>query len=176
MTTRTIAVTFFAVVACGVCAQYALDNSLNRQTGKRNAPKPKMQMAASIYTVNRQTGELVYNRANAFQDQAYNSYQRYTIDRERYFDPMSARLNQSNTSAAIMQQRQQGPSATAGRGMQQSLKSPAPTAGAMRANPYQTAGSAVNRGGANYGAVPVARPNNAMRAPTYRPTSNRAPY
>ncbi len=68
-------------------AQYALDASLRRGGSRVNPHAPRQAMAKPIYTVNRSTGTLSYNRATAFNDPAYNIYQRYTIDRTRYFKP-----------------------------------------------------------------------------------------
>lgn len=70
--------------AAGVAtAQYALDAGLG---GTRiNAPRQQIAVSQPVYSVNRQTGEMVYNRANAFNDPSYNIYQRYAVDRTEYF-------------------------------------------------------------------------------------------
>ncbi len=68
-------------------AQYALDASLRRGGSRVNPHAPRQAMAKPIYTVNRSTGTLSYNRANAFNDPAYNISPRYTIDRTLYFKP-----------------------------------------------------------------------------------------
>ena len=70
-----------ALIAAGAAAQYALDSSLLVGGSRVNPKQATPGMAKPIYTVNYRTGEMQYNRAQAFNDPAYNIYQRYTLDR-----------------------------------------------------------------------------------------------
>lgn len=79
--------TMFAALSTVLLAQYALDANLRRGGSRVNPHAPRQAMATPIYTVNRSTGTLSYNRANAFNDPAYNIYQRYLTDRTQYFKP-----------------------------------------------------------------------------------------
>ncbi len=93
------------IAAGAVVAQTALDGSLNALGGRQNPRVPTLSAAPDLYSVSRETGELVYNRANAFNDNTYTIYQRYAVDRERYFRPASApRAVQANTAAGVRAQ------------------------------------------------------------------------
>jgi hypothetical protein len=82
-----VALIVLAFAGAAVWAQNALDANLNALGGRTNPVAPQLSAAPELYTVNRESGELVYNRANAFNDNVYTPYQRYVIDRERYFVP-----------------------------------------------------------------------------------------
>ncbi|MEO1130476.1 MAG: hypothetical protein AAFX05_12340 [Planctomycetota bacterium] len=88
-------------------AQYALDANLDVRGNGRNAARPEPTMGTELYTVSRRTGQMVYNRANAFNDSTYQIYQRYTLDREQYFDPTRTSPSNAGTAAAV--RKQQGP-------------------------------------------------------------------
>lgn len=73
------------VILAGLAAaQHALDAGLG--SSRVNAPAAQPMMNKPLYTVNRQTGTMQYNEANAFNDPTYNIHQRYTMDRFEYFD------------------------------------------------------------------------------------------
>lgn len=74
------------LIVATAAAQYALDAGLSAY-GRYNAPRAAPTLNKSIYTVNRATGEMQYNRANAFNDPVYNVHQRYTHDRFQYHTP-----------------------------------------------------------------------------------------
>lgn len=74
------------LIAVSAAAQYALDAGLSAY-GRYNAPRAAPKLNQPIYTVNRATGEMQYNRANAFNDPVYNIHQRYTHDRFQYYSP-----------------------------------------------------------------------------------------
>ena len=80
---RVTALAATVVVASIAVGQYSLDAGLG--SSRVNAPTQRVFVSKPLYTVNHQTGEMVYNRANAFNDPTYNIYQRYTIDRTEYF-------------------------------------------------------------------------------------------
>ena len=79
-------------------AQRALDAGLG--SSRVNAPVQAGHMSKPIYTVNRTTGAMQYNRANAFNDRAYRPYQRYTHDRFEYFDVGSSGAQASRPPTA----------------------------------------------------------------------------
>jgi hypothetical protein len=56
-------------------AQYALDANLSVH-GTRNVQRAPLAVGREIYSVNRATGTMVYNRASAFNDSAYSIHQR----------------------------------------------------------------------------------------------------
>lgn len=56
-------------------AQYALDANLSVR-GTRNAPIAPLAVGREIYSINRATGTMVYNRASAFNDSTYSIHQR----------------------------------------------------------------------------------------------------
>lgn len=69
------------VIAFGeASAQYALDANLNTR-GTQNVQRAPMVVGREIYSVNRGTGTMVYNRANAFNDSTYSIYQRSAFTR-----------------------------------------------------------------------------------------------
>ncbi|MCP3903116.1 MAG: hypothetical protein GY715_05715 [Planctomycetes bacterium] len=86
-----------ALLATVLVGQYALDHNLQRGSGGINQPTRRAPLSRSVYTVNRRTGGMQHNRANAFNDSAYNIYQRYTLDRNRYFDPKNPGGPRSST-------------------------------------------------------------------------------
>lgn len=67
------------LAAAAATAQYALDASL-RVGQTRNVANTPVTMQGDPYTISRNTGEFVYNRAVAFQDRAYNIYQRRNLN------------------------------------------------------------------------------------------------
>lgn len=80
-----------AALSAASFAQDRLDRNSQRGSGGRNPSSSSgadmwNNMAKPVYTVNRDSGEFVYNRANAFNDPSYNIYQRYTLDRNAYFE------------------------------------------------------------------------------------------
>ncbi len=76
-------------------AQRALDANLNTLGGGVNQATPQQSVNKPIFTVNRTTGDMSYNRANAFNDDTYRIYQRYTLDRFEYFDGTKQRDHNS---------------------------------------------------------------------------------
>jgi hypothetical protein len=71
-----------------LAAQYALDANQGVGSSGRNTQRaPQQAMTRPIYTVNRRTGDIVYDRSAAFNDPVYDLYQRYTIDPFRYSAP-----------------------------------------------------------------------------------------
>ena len=71
----------FAIAMAGsvMLAQHALDASIRRGANRQNPATSQQSMARPIYTVNKYTGEMMYNRAQAFNDPAYNRmYRRHT--------------------------------------------------------------------------------------------------
>ena len=56
-------------------AQYALDANLSVH-GTRNPRQAPLAVGREIYSINRATGTMVYNRASAFNDSAYSIHQR----------------------------------------------------------------------------------------------------
>jgi hypothetical protein len=75
-----------AVCVTVAIGQYALDASLS-SAGRVNAHRANLKMNREIYSINRATGTMVYNRANAFNDSTYSIHQRYTQDRLENFTP-----------------------------------------------------------------------------------------
>jgi hypothetical protein len=74
------------LITTGVAAQFALDAGLSA-SGRINAPRSAPVINRPVFTVNRATGEMQHNRANAFNDPTYNIHQRYTHDRFENFTP-----------------------------------------------------------------------------------------
>jgi hypothetical protein len=56
-------------------AQYALDANLSVH-GTRNPRQAPLAVGREIYSINRATGTMVYNRASAFNDSTYSIHQR----------------------------------------------------------------------------------------------------
>lgn len=56
-------------------AQYALDANLSVH-GTRNPRQASVAVGREIYSINRATGTMVYNRASAFNDSTYSIHQR----------------------------------------------------------------------------------------------------
>lgn len=75
------------VLGPAMLAQHALDANLRVGSAGRNTSSASRTVSQPLYTVNRQSGEFMYNRANAFNDPTYNIYQRYHSDRFTYFNP-----------------------------------------------------------------------------------------
>jgi hypothetical protein len=157
---------FALAVLSAAVAQYALDADL-RAGGGRNPQRVPYTVPKPIYTVNPQTGELQYNRANAFNDPVYTIYQRYSLDRFQYFEPVPSAADLPGVNRSL---------STRTRAYGQ----PAP---APRAATYAT-----RRGPASHGAIPPARQPAArgsgslgLGSPTYsatraaQPRSGRAP-
>lgn len=75
----------FALVASlcigAASAQYVLDANPSVYDGTRNAYKPQPAVARDVYSINRSTGTMVYNRSSAFNDSTYSIYERYANDR-----------------------------------------------------------------------------------------------
>jgi hypothetical protein len=61
------------LLAAACLGQYALDANFS-SSGRINPKRQSVSMAAPLYSVNRSTGNLVYNPANAFRDAAYKPY------------------------------------------------------------------------------------------------------
>lgn len=81
--------------------QYALDGSLST-SGRINQRRPAPALQHDVYSLNRNTGTMVYNRASAFNDPTYSIHQRYTQDRFQNFTPagVSTGAQHANRSAA----------------------------------------------------------------------------
>jgi hypothetical protein len=86
------------LLPCAALAQNALDAGLSATDGRINPQRVEPTMAAPIYTVN-QRGEMIYNRANAFNDPSYRIYQRYRVSRFDYFTPTSGPQKPRNISS-----------------------------------------------------------------------------
>ena len=71
------ALVLLLVLAVAALAQTALDASLSVY-GRVNPRRPQPVMAKPLYTVNRNSGEMQYDRANAFKEPAYKFYRPYT--------------------------------------------------------------------------------------------------
>ncbi|MEM9372821.1 MAG: hypothetical protein AAGA55_04180 [Planctomycetota bacterium] len=91
--------------AADAAAQFALDANPSVSGGSRNRPAPKPVTSREIYSVNRSTGTMVYNRANAFNDSVYSIYQRYNVDR------FSHASTQGVSTSAALERRTPMPSA-----------------------------------------------------------------
>jgi hypothetical protein len=96
-----------ATLATGLLAQYALDHNLQRGSGGYNRPTRTATLSRPVYTVNRHTGGMQYNRANAFNDKSYNIYQRYTHSRQTYFNPNNP--GRSAHHSSVTRHRQSAP-------------------------------------------------------------------
>ncbi len=101
--TRIGVLTLVFAAAAAAVAQRALDANLNALGGRSNPVAPNLAAAPELYTYSKYSGELVYNRANAFNDNAYMPYQRYAIDRSAVANPGGRRL-QANTAAGVQAQ------------------------------------------------------------------------
>lgn len=99
-TFRSVTAMLCLVLASIATAQYALDSNLAVGAGRRNPGPAKPAAQRDIYTVNRSTGEMQYNRANAFNDPVYTTYQRYTLDRFEYFEPGATQPMRTTTATA----------------------------------------------------------------------------
>ena len=95
-----------AVVGAVAISQNALDRNLRQGSGGRNFNQRPEKMAAPIYTVNRNTGELAYNRSNAFRDPSYNIYQGW---QHKNFDALKANPRGADNSARRLQSRPRAP-------------------------------------------------------------------
>ena len=72
-----IGIVALAVIASPSIPQNALDRNLKAGGSKRNAARSTTTTATKpIYTVHRGTGEIRYNRRNAFNDQTYATHER----------------------------------------------------------------------------------------------------
>jgi hypothetical protein len=97
--TARLAVLVTATVLAGATfAQTVLDRNAQIGGGRVNPSQASPVMARQLYTVNRETGELRYNRTNAFRDRAYSTYDRYTVDRTKYFEGQAGGLNTAATT------------------------------------------------------------------------------
>ncbi|MEM1329572.1 MAG: hypothetical protein AAGG07_03325 [Planctomycetota bacterium] len=163
---RVAAIIAFGLVTAAV-AQQALDRNLSA-SGSRNAPaqNPLANMSKPVYTVNRNTGEFQYNRANAFNDDTYNIYQRYT---RGPFDAPGV-----GTSGVRTTPRRSDVHTNPRQRMPTGYTPPASRrAPALGAKPYRPGGSAhVNAHRAGAGRASAGRAG-GMRAPTYRVNSGR---
>ena len=91
----------FAMLGSAMLAQHALDANLQRGSNRQNPAASQRAMARPVFTVNQQTGEMMHNRANAFNDPVYNIYQRHTSNRFGYFSSPSGQ--QAGRSSAPVQ-------------------------------------------------------------------------
>lgn len=74
---------YAALVATAAIAQNRLDHNTQRGAGRANPASDAgawANVSKPIYTVSPVSNDLVYNRANAFNDPSYDIYQRYTVD------------------------------------------------------------------------------------------------
>lgn len=86
--------------ASAALGQHKLDSNLAVGTRyNTSAPRPAVQK--SVYTVNEYTGDMTYNRANAFNDSTYSIYQRYTGDRIQNFTPAGTSTGSRVTSTSV---------------------------------------------------------------------------
>jgi hypothetical protein len=106
---RAIVIGAGCLLAASAIAQHELDMNLVVGGSRINDTRQIPAMSREIYTVNRRSGEMVYNRANAFKDPTYNMYQRYQ------FGPF-------DSGAAAVQGRTNNPAMRVGRANVGALK------------------------------------------------------
>lgn len=151
-----------AIVSGVTVAQYALDSSQQLNSGRINPRARGPAMARPLYTVNRSTGEMNYNRVHAFREPGYTTYQRYTHSRLDNFKGQSpAALSPRTTSRRIPGAT--SVSTTRGRSPYGNSNVLARSAGASLNQPRYTTHRA-----------PTAR-RSALISPTYRSTTSRTP-
>ena len=153
------------LIASGVMGQRALDRNPQAGSGGINPHSRGVAVARPVYTVHRGTGEMAYNRANAFNDPVYNIHQRYSLSRFDYFDPTTTRATGAWTPNRPMRARPMGAS---------SLSSPkypvTPTIG------RQTVRTPTYRAPSRAPTASMSRSSGPLTAPLYspKPLSNRA--
>lgn len=157
------AVSILAIVAlsgAGALAQRALDANTNVLGGRRNPTNPGVTMSRPIYKVNQRTGEMVYNRAVAFNDPAYNIYQYHTISK---FD----------TSAPVVQPRGIPGVTMPSKGYTRPLQGGNPNLRASNRSALATPKYSASRGHGGKRYTTGAGRASSLKQPTYRVSGNR---
>lgn len=151
----------------GACAaQHKLDSNLS-QNSRYNVATPKPRRQPDLYTVDRSTGTMKYNRSVAFKDPSYSIYQRYTTDVYSNFIPYNT---SSGRDLSRHPARPQPIRATPG-----SARSRTPTTVSALSRSNRASTAAIPSSGLSSGRYTVARPtsraaSHSLKAPTYSVT------
>ena len=102
-----------AVLVAGAVAQHVLDAGMNAVDGRVNPRQPKLSMASPIYSVNRRSGLMTYNRTNAWQMPEYGIYARYRRGAFEVSEPTRRTGTGSSPSVSRVDQQLQATAASA---------------------------------------------------------------
>ncbi len=145
-------------------AQYALDANLSVR-GTHNVHRAPLAVGREIYSINRATGTMVYNRASAFNDSAYSIHQRSAFT---LFDSpqTSGVFSAADLARAPIPEAAPPTQITSPSGPPAARRAPAP--GRVAVSPVNQFVTPVSRGPVTRPPIPQpSRPPSALGGPAY---------